>query len=103
MISPTVYWLVFAAALLNGSVVGWFAHSRWGHGRPTSKPIPPTNVRAEFADGTVVPVELAYTGWREDAHLWVSTVVFEREVRAVLVDEMGPATRIRVQCLAVGE
>jgi hypothetical protein len=36
-------------------------------------PEPPSNVRLKFRDGSVVPVECRYDGYKDGCHIWVVT------------------------------
>lgn len=56
----------------------------------------PTEVRIERADGTVVPLELAYAGVEDDLHIWeVATVVNLSEYDRVYVGMLPGRTEIR--------
>lgn len=41
--------------------------------------IPPSNVRAVYQDGTVIPLEMAYQGKVNGFHHWVATALVQPE------------------------
>jgi hypothetical protein len=67
-------------------------------GRP---PRPPENLRIEYPDGRVIPLEVAYQGRDvHGMHVWVATqrVVMDLDEGFVVVGDLLPAmTRVHLQ------
>ena len=84
------------AFVLKRPVTWWFRRHYRG---AMSEVIPPENVRIQLADGTVLPVELIYTGLDERGlHEWVAVSSFPvDDVGArVLADKVPPRTSITI-------
>ena len=69
---------------------------RWRWRRPA--PAPPSNVRVEYLDGRVVPLECAYLGRsREGIHTWAAVlIVAAADGMQVCCDRLPARTRIVV-------
>jgi len=64
---------------------------------PAQSPKPPENVRIEYRNGTVVPLELVYVGIENGEHVW--EVVNPPELLLgwrIAVDRLPEKTSIRV-------
>lgn len=60
------------------------------------EPTPPTNVRAVLADGSIVPLELTYTGWDGQCHRWKAVRTPAWQPVQILCDALPVRTSIEV-------
>ncbi len=60
-------------------------------------PTPPENVRAVLADGSEVPLEVVYVGWRNDAHQWDAVLQLGQVPTRLLVGVLPAKTAVGVQ------
>lgn len=61
-------------------------------------PTPPENVRAVLADGSEVPLEVVYVGWREGAHRWEAVVLLGCVPESLRIDALPAKTAVGVRC-----
>jgi hypothetical protein len=70
---------------------------RWLRRGRKVEPRPPANVRVEYPDGRVVPLECVYLGDRGGLHTWAAVLVVEAEDGMRLCcDALPPRTGVVV-------
>lgn len=69
----------------------------------SNDPEPPQNVKVELRDGTLIPCEMVYDGWRNGSHVWVAVapiLVEPKQVVSIHADMLPAHTSI---IIGIGE
>lgn len=93
VVVPLEWWPVWIVIMGTGLAVGLW-QTRDGR---ADDPAIPVGVRVRLDDGSEVPCECVYDGYRDGMHVWTATLtVPAQRVVALLADELPAKTTIQI-------